>query len=230
MDNKIIKIDSEKKFISGRNTRFQEFTFIIKVMLEFIKGFRALHFVGNCVTVFGSARFKSDHQYYKLTEQVGAELAKRGFTVMTGGGPGLMEAANKGAKEAGGFSVGCNITLPHEQHENRYLDKWVEIRYFFVRKWLLMKYSVGYIMMPGGYGTLDEVFETLTLIQTGKLTNYPMVIMGIEYHKNIIAHIELMIEQKTISAEDEKLLLITDDPQEATDHIVKFYNNYGKNA
>lgn len=199
-------------------------------MLQFIKGFRVLHYVGNCVTVFGSARFKPDHPYYKLTEEVGAELAKRGFTVMTGGGPGLMEAANKGAKQAGGFSVGCNITLPQEQHENPYLDKWVEIRYFFVRKWLLMKYSVGYVMMPGGFGTLDEVFETLTLIQTGKLTNYPMVIMGKEYHKNIIAHIELMIEQGTISQEDEKLLLITDSPKKAADHIVKFYNNLSKNA
>jgi len=230
MAKKNLKIDSEKKFISGKNSRLQEFLFTIKVMFQFIKGFRVLHYVGNCVTVFGSARFKPEHPYYKLTEEVGAELAKRGFTVMTGGGPGLMEAANKGAKEAEGYSVGCNITLPHEQHENPYLDKWVEIRYFFVRKWLLMKYSVGYIMMPGGFGTLDEVFETLTLIQTGKLTNYPMVIMGKEYHKNIIAHIALMIEQGTISQEDEKLLLITDNPKKAADHIFKFYNNLNKNA
>jgi uncharacterized protein (TIGR00730 family) len=218
------RLDQEKKFISGRYGRLQELMFTVRIMYQFIKGFRALHFVGDCVTVFGSARFKPDHPYYKLTEEVGLHIAKAGLTVMTGGGPGLMEAANKGAKQAGGRSVGCNIELPHEQHVNPYLDTWVEMRHFFVRKFLLMKYSVGYIIMPGGFGTLDELFESLTLIQNHKISNYPVAIMCKDYHQHLIAHINLMIAEGTISEKDKSLYLVTDNPKEAVDHIMKYYN------
>jgi predicted Rossmann-fold nucleotide-binding protein len=133
--------EQEIKFLEGPRSRWEEFKFVVKVCIEFIRGFRALHFAGPCVTVFGSARFKEDHEYYALTRRLGAEVAKLGYTVMTGGGPGIMEAANRGAKEVGGRSVGCNIVLPHEQDPNPYLDKWVNMRYFFVRKTLLIKYS-----------------------------------------------------------------------------------------
>src|SRR5204862_3346994 len=151
---------------------------VVRIMREFIRGFRLLHFVGPCVAVFGSARFKEDHPYYDLARQVGRALSRLGFTVMTGGGPGIMEAANRGAKEAGGPSVGCNVELPHEQKPNQYLDRWVTLRYFFVRKTLLVKYSYAFVIMPGGAGTLDEVFEALTLIQTGKIRDFPIDVLG----------------------------------------------------
>jgi uncharacterized protein (TIGR00730 family) len=157
---------SEITFLEGPQSRRKDLLFAIRVLIEFIKGFRALHFVGPCVTIFGSARFKDGHPFYEKTEELAAKIAQLGFTIMTGGGPGIMEAANKGAREAGGRSVGCNIVLPHEQHENPYLDKWVDIKYFFVRKTLLIKYSYAFVVMPGGFGTLDEYFEALTLIQT----------------------------------------------------------------
>ncbi|MBF8303286.1 MAG: Cytokinin riboside 5'-monophosphate phosphoribohydrolase, partial [Candidatus Dadabacteria bacterium] len=159
----------DRYFLEGPRSRIQEFFFTIRVLLEFIKGFRVLHFVGPCVTVFGSARLKEDHPYYQLARNVGGRLVKLGFTVMTGGGPGIMEAANRGAKEAGGISVGCNITLPIEQKPNTYLDKWVTFNHFFVRKVLLVKYSYAFVVMPGGVGTLDELFEVITLIQTKKI-------------------------------------------------------------
>ena len=159
---------SEIRFLQGPQNRWQEFTFAVKVLFEFIKGFRALHFAGPCVTIFGSARFKDGHPYYDITEILSGRIAQLGFTIMTGGGPGIMEAANKGAKAVGGRSVGCNIVLPMEQEPNPYLDKWVNIRYFFVRKTLLIKYSYAFVVMPGGFGTLDEYFEALTLIQTKK--------------------------------------------------------------
>ena len=137
-------------------------------MMEFIRGFRTFHFCGPCITVFGSARIKEDNPYYKMTMDIGARLAKLGLTVMTGGGPGLMEAANRGAREAGGRSVGCNILLPQEQDPNPYMDKWMDFQFFFVRKVMLIKYSYGFIVMPGGVGTMDELFQALTLIQTKK--------------------------------------------------------------
>ncbi len=143
--------------------------------------FRNLHFVGPCVTVFGSARLTEPHPYYLLARELGAQIARAGFTVMTGGGPGLMEAANRGAKDAEGVSIGCNITLPKDQKPNHFLDKWVEFRYFFVRKLMLAKYSYGFIAMPGGFGTLDEFFEIATLVQTGKIKNFPVILMGAEY-------------------------------------------------
>jgi len=167
---------AEIKFLSGPQSRLRELWFSIKVLIEFIRGYRSLAFVGPCITIFGSARFGEDHPYYALTRRVAAEVAKLGFTVMTGGGPGLMEAANRGAKDVGGRSVGCNIVLPHEQHPNPWLDKWVNIRYFFVRKTLLIKYSYAFICMPGGFGTLDELFEAITLIQTKKIRNFPIIV------------------------------------------------------
>lgn len=217
--------NNERDFLEGPRSRWQELVFVFTVMWEFIRGFRKLHFVGPCITVFGSARFKPGHEYYELAREVGKGLARIGFTTMTGGGPGIMEAANRGAKEAGGPSVGCNIVLPHEQHPNPYLDKWVNIRYFFVRKVLLSKYSYGYVVMPGGFGTLDEFFEALTLIQTGKFLQFPIVVMCKEFHEHLIAHINRMHEAKTISPQDEELLFFTDDPQEAVEWLRKKTDN-----
>lgn len=210
---------SEIKFLEGPQSRWEEFKFSVKVLIEFIKGFRTLHFAGPCVTVFGSARFKEEDATYKQTQELSGEIAKLGFTIMTGGGPGVMEAANRGAKEVGGRSVGCNIVLPHEQHPNPYLDKWVSIRYFFVRKTLLIKYSYAFVVMPGGFGTLDEYFEALTLIQTRMLSEFPIIIFDRSYHKDIIEHIEKMKQRGTISAEDLKLCLFTDSIEEAVKHI-----------
>lgn len=209
----------ESKFLSGPLSRFKELFFTFRVQLSFIKAFRAMHFLGPCVTVFGSARFKATNPYYIQAEQVGAALAKLGFTVMTGGGPGIMEAANKGAFEAGGYSVGCNIILPFEQKPNPYLHKWIDIRYFFVRKFLLIKYSYAFVVMPGGIGTLDELFESLTLIQTKMIQGFPVVIFGSEYHKELCHHIQVMAENESIGIEDMKLLFVTDSVDEMTQHI-----------
>jgi len=209
----------EIQFLDGPQSRLKEFKFAMKTALELILGFRALHFVGPCITIFGSARFKEDHPYYDLTRRVAAELAKLGFTILTGGGPGLMEAANRGAKDVGGHSVGCNIQLPVEQQPNPYLDKWVIMKHFFLRKVLLVKYSFAFVVMPGGYGTMDEYFEALTLIQTHKIKDFPIIIVGKEYHKELLAHIEIMKEQATIGPLDNRLFLVTDDIKEATEVI-----------
>ncbi len=210
---------SEIKFLEGPQNRWKELKFSFNVLLEFIKGFRALHFVGPCVTIFGSARFKEDHPYYKQTQALAGEIAKLGFTIMTGGGPGIMEAANRGAKDVGGRSVGCNIVLPHEQHQNPYLDKWVNIKYFFVRKTLLIKYSYAFVVMPGGFGTLDEYFEALTLIQTKMISQFPIIIFDKDFHAAILKHIDLMKQEGTISPDDLKLCLFTDSVQEAVNHL-----------
>ncbi|MDI1234197.1 MAG: TIGR00730 family Rossman fold protein [bacterium] len=208
-------------YLEGPRSRTDELIFTIKVVFQFIKGFRALHFVGPCITVFGSARFKEDHVYYKMAREVSAKIAQLGFTIMTGGGPGIMEAANRGAKDVGGKSVGCNIELPFEQHPNPYLDKWTNIKYFFVRKVLLLKYSYGFVVMPGGFGTMDEFFEALTLIQTGMIQKFPIVIMGSEFHEDLVNYIEDMKLAGTISAEDSHFYLITNDINEAALHISK---------
>ena len=202
---------SEIIFLAGPRSRWTEFKFTIKTVLELLKGFRALHFVGPCITVFGSARFSQDHKYYKMTRMAAAELAKLGFTILTGGGPGLMEAANRGAKDVGGKSVGCNIQLPKEQMPNQYLDKWVDIKLFFVRKILLVKYSYAFVVMPGGFGTMDEFFEALTLIQTRKIKDFPVIIMGTAYHQALLNHIKYMKECNTIADCDTNLLFFTDD-------------------
>lgn len=215
------KIKSEIQFLEGPQSRWTEFTFTVKTMIDFIRGFRALHFAGPCVTVFGSARFKEDHPDYIKAREIGAEMAKLGFTVMTGGGPGIMEAANRGAKDVGGRSIGCNIILPMEQYANPYLDHWVNIRYFFVRKTLLIKYSYAFIVMPGGFGTLDEFSEALTLIQTGKISRFPIVLFDKEFHTTLMEYIHKMKEEKTISEKDLELFLYTDSVEEAVQFIRK---------
>src|SRR5262249_31451557 len=158
----------------------------IRIFFEFIRGFRKLHFLGPCVTVFGSARFKEDHPYYTLARDVGARLARAGFTVMTGGGPGVMEAAHRRAPAAGGGSGRCHFALPMEHTPNPSVDHWITFRYFFVRKVMLIKYSYAFITMPGGFGTLDEVFETATLIQTRKIRDFPLVLMGRDYWQPLL--------------------------------------------
>jgi uncharacterized protein (TIGR00730 family) len=213
--------ENEILFLDGPRSRWQDFKFVVKVCIEFVRGFRALHFVGPCVTIFGSARFGEDSPYYQLTRKLSGEIAKLGFTIMTGGGPGIMEAANRGAREAGGRSVGCNIILPMEQEPNPYLDKWVNIRYFFVRKTLLIKYSYVFVIMPGGFGTLDELFEAMTLIQTKAIKDFPVIIFCKDYHKDMLEHIERMKDRKTISPQDLSLFLITDSIDEAVTHIQK---------
>jgi len=210
---------NEKRFLEGPGTRWREFKYILKVSLEFIRGFRALHFTGPCITVFGSARFSEDHPHYKAAQELGYQLAQAGFTVMTGGGPGIMEAAPRGAKEAGGKTIGCNIVLPHEQHANPYLDIVVNFNYFFVRKVLLLKYSYGFVVMPGGAGTMDELFETLTLIQTGKIKGFPLVLFGKQYWSHLVKQMDDMVQEKTISPEDLNLFLVTDSVEEAVEYI-----------
>ena len=187
-----------------------------RIAWEFVRGFRALHFVGPCVTVFGSSRFTEDHRYYDLARQVGQELARAGFTVMTGGGPGIMEAANRGAKDVGGRSVGCNIDLGLKEPPNAYLDRMVVFRQFFVRKVMLVKYSYAFVCMPGGVGTMDEIFETVTLIQTGKIKDFPLVLMGSDYWDPLLAFMrDSMLTEGTIDPGDIDRLIVTDEPATA---------------
>jgi uncharacterized protein (TIGR00730 family) len=206
-------------FLEGPHSRVRELLILFRAVRDFIRGFRGLHFVGPCVTVFGSARFPEGHQYYQLAREAGRALVGLGFTVMTGGGPGVMEAANRGAKEAGGCSVGCNITLAHEQFPNRYLDRYVTCHYFFVRKVLLFKYSYAFVCLPGGLGTLDELTEALTLIQTGKIRQFPVVLMGTAFWKPFTEVLKEMLAQRTISVNDLDLFLVTDSVTEAMAHI-----------
>jgi uncharacterized protein (TIGR00730 family) len=187
------------------------------VFIEFIRAFRTLHFVGPCVTVFGSARFDENHPYYEVARRTGQKLAELGFTVMTGGGPGLMEAANRGAQEAGGRSLGCNINLPREQKPNKYLDKWVQFDHFFVRKVLLLKYSYAFVIMPGGFGTLDELFETLTLIQSGKIHDFPVIVFGREYWSEIREFMKKMVRAGAVSEVDLEMIHFTDSVEQAAD-------------
>ncbi len=210
---------AERSFLDGPRTRLRELGTVTRVTRELINGFRRLHFVGPCVTVFGSARIAEGTPDYELARRVGSEMSRLGFTVMTGGGPGIMQAANRGAKDAGGFSVGCTINLPREKHANPYLDVSVDFRYFFVRKVMLVKYSYAFIVMPGGFGTLDELFEALTLIQTAKIHDFPMVVMGTEYWSSLVAQLDDMVTHGTINRDDLNLLLVTDSVDEAVTHV-----------
>lgn len=205
--------------LEGPHSRLDEFLTLFRVMADFLRGFRVLHFVGPCVTIFGSARTKAGSPEYELAREMGAGVARLGFTVMTGAGPGIMEAANRGAREAGGRSVGCNIKLPFEQRPNDYLDRSVTLSYFFVRKTLLIKYSYAFVVMPGGSGTLDELFEALTLIQTKKIRNFPVVIMGTDYWRELTLLLEKMARLGTISPEDLHLVHVTDSVSDALEHI-----------
>jgi uncharacterized protein (TIGR00730 family) len=211
--------EPERFFLEGPHSRRRELSLLLGAGSDFIRGFRRLHFVGPCVAVFGSARFQEAHPYYTLARDVGAAIANIGFTVMTGGGPGVMEAANRGAQEVGGRSVGCNIELPLEQYPNKYLDRWVTCRYFFVRKVLMMKYSYAFVVLPGGFGTLDELTEALTLIQTKKIELFPIVLMGKDYWAPFLAMLQEMLNATAISPNDLSLMLVTDSVPEAMQHI-----------
>jgi len=204
-------LGEDRNLLEGPRSRTEELFRLIRIMSEFFRGFRALHFVGPCVSVFGSARFTESHPYYQLGREIGSAIARLGFSTLTGGGPGIMEAANRGAKEAGGCSVGCNIILPREQAPNPYLDHFVTFRYFFVRKVMLVKYSQAFIILPGGFGTLDEAFEATTLIQTAKIFDFPVVFAGIDYWQPLFNFLhDGLLAAGTISPEDLDRLVLTD--------------------
>lgn len=219
---RIIPSTNVNYHLDGPKPRINELGFAFKIFVQFIKGFRILHFIGPCITVFGSARFKEDHPYYIKSRAIGKRIAELGLTTMTGGGPGVMEAANRGAFEAGGKSIGCNIKLPFEQTPNPYTNISITFNYFFIRKVLMVKYSYGFIIMPGGFGTMDEFFETLTLAQTKVINDFPIVVMGKEYYQPLNEWIEKMIAVGTISEEDKTFMLFTDDVDEAVRHIEKY--------
>jgi uncharacterized protein (TIGR00730 family) len=192
----------------------------LRILSEFVDGFDALAEVGPAISVFGSARVTEDHRYYVHARELARELAKAGFAVITGGGPGIMEAANRGCQEGGGLSIGCNIELPHEQGLNAYIDLGVEFRYFFVRKVMFVKYADGFVILPGGFGTMDELFESLTLIQTGKVRHFPVVLVGRDYWSGLLDWIrETLVAKGAVDVKDMDLLLLTDDPDEAVELI-----------
>ena len=196
--------------------------------MEFIRGFRGLHFVGPSVTLFGSARFKEDSPYYGLGRQIARRLAESGFTIITGGGPGIMEACNRGARDVGGRSIGVNILLPFEQGANPYCDQVLTFNYFFVRKVMLVKYSYAFVILPGGVGTLDELYEAITLIKTGKLYDFPLVLVGSAYWKGLLDWMRTtLVPAGAIDAEDVDNLLVTDDPEVAVQAIVRSAREIG---
>jgi len=226
---KEIVIDNDKVFLDGPKPRLQELRFAFSVFSQFIKGFRVLHFIGPCITVFGSARFEEGSVYYKAAIDFGRAIAKLGLTTLTGGGPGIMEAANRGAFEEKGVSVGCNIKLPFEQKPNPYVQKSIQFKHFFVRKVLLVKYSYAFIIMPGGFGTMDELYETLTLIQTKSINQFPVVLFGKEYYQPMMNFIYKMAEAGTINKQDLNLMILTDDVAEGMRHIQQYIkNNYNQ--
>lgn len=218
-------------FLEGPRARLSELARASRIFTEFVRGFRALHFIGPCVTVFGSARFPESHPFYKMAREIGGAIAREGLVVMTGGGPGIMEAANRGAKEAGGGSIGCNIKLPMEQQPNPYLDRWITFRYFFVRKVMLVKYSYAFVVLPGGFGTLDELFEALTLVQTKKISLFPVVLMGKEYWAPMMDFIRgTLVAQGTIDAADLNLLTVTDSCEEAIAAVLRGVRSFAPEA
>jgi uncharacterized protein (TIGR00730 family) len=190
------------------------------IVEEFVSGFSALYDLGPAVTVFGSARLGEEHPFYQQCVEVGRELAKAGFAVITGGGGGMMEAANRGAREANGISIGCNIILPHEQKPNAYIDRSIDFHYFFVRKVMLVKYSCAFVMMPGGFGTLDEMFETATLIQTRKMGPFPIICFGTEFWHDLRNLTRHLVEAGTLGDDETNFLQFTDSPKEAVELIV----------
>ncbi|MFW6227405.1 MAG: TIGR00730 family Rossman fold protein [Bacteroidota bacterium] len=202
---------------------------IFKIISEVVGGFEKLARIGPCVSIFGSARTKPQHRYYKMAEEIAFKLTKHGFGIITGGGPGIMEAANKGASKGNGKSVGMNIALPFEQSSNRFIDqdKLFTFDYFFIRKIMFMKYSQGYIVMPGGYGTLDELFEAITLIQTQKMVHFPIVLVAKDYWTDMVSWLKnKLLEEKNISPEDIDIAKIVDTPDEAVEAITTFYEKY----
>lgn len=214
------ELASDRRLLGGPRSRTDEFFRVVRICVEFIRGFRALHFLGPCVTVFGSARFPEDHRYYKLAREAGAAISKMGFVVMTGGGPGIMEAANRGARDVRGKSIGCNIILPKEQQANPYIDKFVTFRYFFVRKVMLIKYSQAFVIFPGGFGTLDEAFEAATLIQTGKISDFPLVFIGRDYWEPLFEYMrETLVEEGAIDPADFDRFLLTDSIDELVERL-----------
>ena len=228
--------NDERRFLQGPQSRGFELWRATQIFFEFINGFRRLHFVGPCVTVFGSARFDEGHRYYRLGRETGRLLAEAGFTVMTGGGPGIMEAAVRGAKDAGGRTVGCNINLPEEQGSNDYLDVTVNFQRFYVRKVMLLKYSYAFVVLPGGFGTFDEVFETATLVQTAKIADFPIILLGTDFWRPLVELLRTtLVPAGTIDETDLDLLRLTDSPEEAVAHIreiamEKFGLTYGPKA
>ena len=206
-------------WLAGPRGRFHDLTTLVRVSRDFLRAFRTLHFAGPCVTIFGSARTLEGTRYYEMARCMGAECARLGFTVMTGGGPGIMQAGNQGAFEAGGRSLGVNIELPFEQQLNPYVHRSVTMRYFFTRKVVLVKYSYAFIVLPGGAGTMDEMFETMTLIQTGKLRNFAIILMGRDYWKPLMDFVYQMVDEGTLSPDDPNIIFFTDDIDEAVAHL-----------
>jgi uncharacterized protein (TIGR00730 family) len=209
----------DRGFLAGPRSRLHDLSTVFHVGADFLRAFRTLHFVGPAVTIFGSARTEPGTTYYEMARKMGAAIAELGFTVMTGGGPGIMEAGNRGAHEAGGRSIGINIELPFEQHVNPYVDRSVTMRYFFTRKTILIKYSYAFVVLPGGAGTLDEMFETMTLIQTGKIRNFPIILMGKDYWQPLMDFVYHMADSGTISPTDPDLIFFTDDVADAIAHL-----------
>jgi len=217
-------------YLDGPKPRINELVFAFKIFIQFIKGVRALHFLDPCITVFGSARHEPAHLYYKAATEFGKRIANIGFTTMTGGGPGIMEAANKGAQQGNGPSVGLNIDLPFEQNHNPYIDQEhnLEFNYFFVRKVVFVKYSQAFVIMPGGFGTLDEFFEAMTLIQTKKIRRRPIVLFGSDYWKGMLEWVEstMLTKEQNISASDLELYKVVDDVESAVSYIESFFENH----
>jgi uncharacterized protein (TIGR00730 family) len=210
------------RFFQGPQPRGFELGKAFEIFWELMRGFRTFHFLAPCVTVFGSARLGESSPHYALSREIGVRLARAGFTVMTGGGPGLMEAANRGARDVGGISVGCNIELAVEQRPNPYVDRWITFRHFFVRKLMLVKYSYAFIAMPGGYGTLDEIFEVATLVQTNKIKHFPLVLIGREYWGPLIDFIrERLLDGGMIDPVDFERFLVTDSPDDAVQFVTE---------
>ena len=210
---------ADRTLLSGPTSRLHNLMTLLRVGRDFLTAFRALHFAGPCVTIFGSARVKPGTSYYEMARRMGAACARLGFTVITGGGPGIMQAGNQGAYETGGRSIGVNIELPFEQDLNPYVHRSVTMRYFFTRKVVLVKYSYAFVVMPGGAGTMDEMFETMTLIQTGKLREFPIILMGKDYWQPLMDFVHRMAENGMISPDDPNLIFFTDDVEEAAAHL-----------